>query len=617
VFAHPLGLLALFALPLIAALHLFRRRFEPRTVSALFLWQATERTPVAGRTRTPLVASTSLLLELLAAAALAFALAGPRPGSTRAEHLVVVLDGSASMAARAGERTARERAVAEVERRLDELGSDGRASLVVSGSRPKLLAGPAAFVGAARAALADFDPRAPSHDLAGAVAFALELSGAKRVVVVTDRFDPGAFPSAVELVAVGASEPNFAFVHATRTRERSAATGAAVERVFVSVAYWGFERASSTLELRAGERTLATRDVALAPGERANFAFELPPDAPAIEARLAPDALALDDVALLEPVPARTLALATDLDAQTLAALGLSDPRGTAGNFARWLDVVPDSVAADAPEHAHFALVGSATTALAASASALVLERPAGEPRDWIGPFLIEKRHRAFEGVTLAGVVWSAPDAEPLAGSPLVSVGDTALFTEERAGERGAARTLWRLRLDPARATLARSPDWPILLANLAELRRAELPGFSRVNVALGEAVLYRAGAELAGADPRAAYRLVAPDGSARELPARAELVLDSLDRPGIHELSFAGRPVGRVAVSFVDPRESDLGVRSAGRRLAEIAADSPEVDFAWPELALVAFALACVLGDFFVLARGARRAATFVPGAG
>ena len=53
----------------------------------------------------------------------------------------------------------------------------------------------------------------------------------------------------------------------------------------------------------------------------------------------------------------------------------------------------------------------------------------AGEPKDFIGPFVLEKRHPLLLGVTLGGVVWSG--AMPLAAGavhPLVSAGDQALI---------------------------------------------------------------------------------------------------------------------------------------------------------------------------------------------
>src|SRR5262252_10691585 len=99
-FAHPLGLLALAAVPAVVALHLFRRRFAERPVSALFLWQAVDHASVAGRRLEPLHRNPSFWLELLAAALLGLACAAPRlPWTQPARHLVVVVDGSLSMAA--------------------------------------------------------------------------------------------------------------------------------------------------------------------------------------------------------------------------------------------------------------------------------------------------------------------------------------------------------------------------------------------------------------------------------------------------------------------------------------------------------------------------------------
>ena len=50
-FAYPPGLLALLGVPAVVALHLYRRRFQPQRVSALFLWGLADRTPLSGRTR--------------------------------------------------------------------------------------------------------------------------------------------------------------------------------------------------------------------------------------------------------------------------------------------------------------------------------------------------------------------------------------------------------------------------------------------------------------------------------------------------------------------------------------------------------------------------------------
>src|SRR5204862_3887319 len=100
IFTAPWGLLALLGVPAIIAIHLFRRRFPPRPVAGLFLWQTLRQTPEGGGRISKLPITASLILECLAALALALILAGARirPASVN-EHLVVLLDDSASMSA--------------------------------------------------------------------------------------------------------------------------------------------------------------------------------------------------------------------------------------------------------------------------------------------------------------------------------------------------------------------------------------------------------------------------------------------------------------------------------------------------------------------------------------
>ena len=101
-FANPWGLVALAAVPAIIAIHLFHRRFPPLVVAGLHLWTPETRQTLAGRRVERLPVSTSLILELLAAVLLAAGLSEPHFGGlSEAVHLVVVLDSSASMSAKA------------------------------------------------------------------------------------------------------------------------------------------------------------------------------------------------------------------------------------------------------------------------------------------------------------------------------------------------------------------------------------------------------------------------------------------------------------------------------------------------------------------------------------
>src|SRR5262249_29105890 len=151
--------------------------------------------------------------------------------------------------------------------------------------------------------------------------------------------------------------------------------------------------------------------------------------------------------ALLAPPPRRTLRLATTLDEETARRLALAQPGSRIG---RWLSIVPRSLEATVPEQADLAIargpVGSDTTWTLAPAA------PGAQRKDWIGPFLIDRRHPLLEGLTLQGVVWSADPALVLEGVPLVSAGNAPLLVEREEG----ARRVFTLDLDPSRSSFAR-----------------------------------------------------------------------------------------------------------------------------------------------------------------
>ncbi len=611
-FANPLGLLALLAVPAVLALHLYRRRFEPREVSALFLWSSPDRTPVAGRKREPLVHNPSLWFEMLCAALLAVAFGGPRAAcaGARGEHLVVVLDSSASMSANSGAESFAERAVERLRERIDELPRGSRVTLVESGRRPRILAGPAAFPPQARDALDTWRPLWGRHDLAPAASLALQFAGDARLVVVSDHFRPEEWPATTEVIALGEPLDNWALTHAARTSELDE-HGAEVERVFVTVASFALRENQVSVAVTSEGRELARDSASLAPGARAHLAFRVPEGAGLLEVRLASDALAIDDVAYLAPGPRRRLALHSTLALEQLDALGLS--RGESAPLARWLGLVPRSVAVDNVASAHLVL-GSIADSQGGAAWSLELAQLGPERRDWLGPFLLDRTNPLLEGLTLEGAVWSADPTLQLAGAPLISIGELPLLTEERRG----ARTVWRFNFDPLRSSLQRTPDWPILLANLAEARRDALPGPERTSLALGQRFVHRPAEEASGLDRSEAlvYTLEGPlahpsqqaaastPSRVRDLAVRELLEFDDFDAPGWYRLRFAERDVARLGVSFLDAAESDLRGAGSGRREALVAAASIDEEFSWLEFAALAGALLFAGLDWWVLSK-------------
>ena len=108
-FLQPAFLWLLAAIPLVIALHFLRNRRRHQLVSALFLWQvATDQANIRRRFSLWWL----LLLQILAIAALSFALAQPVLTGQGVADRVLIIDASASMAANDPEGSRISRAVA-------------------------------------------------------------------------------------------------------------------------------------------------------------------------------------------------------------------------------------------------------------------------------------------------------------------------------------------------------------------------------------------------------------------------------------------------------------------------------------------------------------------------
>lgn len=596
-FASPLGLIALLAVPAVIALHLLRRRFTPRVVSAVFLWEEHERAPAEGRRLERLRATLSLVLESLAALLLALALAGPRGCAEGGEHRVVVLDGSASMAARGADgRSAAERAGRAVEALLDGLGGRDRVTLLESGPRGRVLAGPEATVDEARAALERWSPRGPAADPGPALSLAAALAGEGEILWITDRLpaEEEAPPARISLLAVGEPAANIGFVEASRTREGLAWT----------LASFAADAREGVVLLEVEGAAASRHPFRLEPGARASVSLPLPADAGRALARLAGpagepwlDALALDDAVLSVAPPRRTLRLGSALPAAMNRALGLASGPADALGVGRWVAAVPDSEAAPA---------GAADLRLALDAGEPGpgwTVRLSGPPspseqrreRPLVGPFLASG-HPLMASWSGEGLIWTP--GEPVAlgpeDEPLLLAGGRALLVLHPAG----ARPRLTVDIDPWRSTLARSPDWPLLLAGLAELRRAALPGPEQVNLRAGEALVW------AGAGTGEA-RVSSEDGE-RALPARGELLVEELP-PGLHRIVPPEGEAREVAVNLLSAAESELRGASAGERPAEAPPARAGLAGGGLAGALGLAALALLVLDWALLGRRAR----------
>ena len=530
-FQTPLGLWALLAVPAVIALHLFRRRLVERRVAGLFLFRGERLVASSGRKRTRLLNTLSLWLECLAAAVLALWLGGLSFGGAVARHVVFVLDDSASMGVGTSSASAR----AEIAARTADLGSGDRVTVLCTGPRPTVLLGPRALPAEVGPALPLWRPVQRRHDPLPALDLARELAaGFGEVVFCTDE-EPPAGCHDLTVMAFGASAPNCSIVTAQRL-PRVSGDG---EDLRVGIASHG-ALAATELSLRSGDQVLQRLPVALADGQ-AQVVLQLPAGVGVLTLALAGDVMAIDDVAWLLPPPERTVAVCELLPEAQRDQLQLARVFEAQRGFRHESNPLSAQL-----------VLASSPGQLRACQTEVVFAPGDGERDAWRGPFVIDRAHEWMAGLRLDGVVWLA-GRRALPGHVLVAAGSQALATEEFVD---AGRRLW-LTLDASAGNLMRSPDWPVLFANLLETARAEVPGVETPNVQIGEEARFRRSMVAGAADTQLWWR--EPDGT-RTAAASGRTVGFVPRQPGLHEvIGNDGAVIGSLAARFVDPSESDL----------------------------------------------------------
>jgi hypothetical protein len=218
------------------------------------------------------------------------------------------------------------------------------------------------------------------------------------------------------------------------------------------------------------------------------------------------------------------------------------------------------------------------------------------------GPYIVDKQHPLLEGVVLDGVVWGGVQPTTADLTPLVSCNRLPLLAQQ-ASER---TTAFLLNIDLSISNLDRSPDWPILLTNLVELRRAALPGLQRWNYRSNEVVRFRAPRLAEGATED--LSLASPTGGSRPLIRDRQDVVEiaGLEETGVYQVRRGAQVFEELAVNFFDPEESTLLNLAPGRRMPRkqfeptlLRIDNP---YSWLIVLSVLLILAAVLLDWHVV---------------
>ena len=551
-FTLPLGFLSLLAIPGLIAIYLLRTRSRRYPVSSLMLWVNQQQARQGGlrvdRLQTPLL----FFLELLAIILLALAVAAPIIRTTRgALPLMVVLDDSFSMLAGADE-TPRNRAIAALEAELAAQGFNPLANrryavrYVLSGTEPQVLNEAARTTDEAIAQLDAWKCLSPSADLEAAISLAAEIGGPKSLILVLTDEPPSQLLEAdrIQWWAFGIPQPNVAFVNATRTTVDSG------ERCLLEITNLSPHARSTELIVETED---AAAQKAFSPLYRSNLEIgprgtrriflNLPPKTPLLRARVAGDALAIDNQVMLLPQrrkPVRVDVRIQDLQIRSLIedALG-STGRTLSVKAAPELVFLDDKVVADDSAEAWYMRVITESEASA-----------------YLGPFVIDLTHPLTEGLSLGGVVWGAGVTEQLLGTPIITAGNVPLLTDS---ERFTGAHEIRLRLRPDLSTLQNSPNWPILIWNLLQWRASQTPGLERTNLRLGEDTVLTAkrgttSVEVISPDREVSVRNV-PD---KTINLKAEMV-------GIYE-ARAGTEKYALSSNALYQAESDLTNKVTGR---------------------------------------------------
>ncbi len=543
--AAPLGLLALAGIPAIVALHLFRRSYRPRPVSALFLWGVDARAGGGGRVRQPLKNRLSLWCEILACCALAWLLADVRVVRAEAgRHLVLIVDSRWSMQARpaAAAASAWDQVRDHARRQLAGLDPTDRASVIATGTVPRLLAGPAVTPSDAIAALERFIPDQGDHDHAPAFALAAQLGGSGAELLLLSDRAPVRAPRPLGWAARGQALPSTALAEATWRDEHG--QGTVVARVVAGGAEqargWQLATPSPT-----AERVLAQGTVSAAPGRPALISVPVPADAgDLLTLRLiGDDPIACDDSCRLRRPVSRRLTARVGLPEDGLARRAVIEALAAVGDISQPATGAVDLEFAEGP-----GLPGAGTWRMSFVT---------GDGPVQLGPFLARAGHPLLDSVDGAGLLWAGAAAMPETGEePLLTAAGRVLLGEVRVGPR---REL-RLHADWGRAQLHRHPAWPALIANWCALRRAWLPGPERSTVRLGEGFSVQL-ARIAAADTNPdGADLIAPDGVSVRLGADLDgrISVPGLERAGTWRIR-QGATTWQIEANPLDARLADL----------------------------------------------------------
>jgi uncharacterized membrane protein/Mg-chelatase subunit ChlD len=270
----PLGLLGLLAVPAIVLLWLLHSRFRSERVPSLLLWQEVPAPLAASHAwRLPRF-ELLLVLQILAAVALAIAASRPALDISNGRHLALVLDASVSMESKDVAPSRFDAARQMISDVANAAAPADRFNLVLGGPQPKVALRNESGA-AVRAALQQVQVGDAGGDLATALRVAAE-PGIQEVIVATDGATPvdiARLAAPVTFRLVGGQPDQLAV---SDVSVRQPIDGSQRLAGFASVANFSSTTRSAVLHVIADSVLLDSQAISVDPLARSEITFSVP-----------------------------------------------------------------------------------------------------------------------------------------------------------------------------------------------------------------------------------------------------------------------------------------------------------------------------------------------------
>ncbi len=560
-FGNLAGLWAgLLLIPLLL-LYMMRHRPVRRRVPSLRLWVGAVQAQVATSPFQRLRRSLSLLLMILALLAMVLALAGLRipDAKRRGLPVTIVLDVTASMAARYENGTRMEAARRLALRAIEASGADRVTLLAWDGTLRPLAQSDAPPGTAADALDAVQAGHKAADDAALYRAMAQLASGTQQPIVLIGDRDPAT--DDVAFLQAGAPLLNAAIVSASL---HDPAPGQM--ELTLGLELFGArstQRATIALErlIEDSPELVDARDILLEPGQRVAAVFPISQPGLYRGVLRGTDALAADDTAWARCVPLPVLPVAIGDGVPSPVTRAVEAIAGGMGSV---------RIAGPSPDAAHIsATVRGIRTRLPVACVGPGASPPGVEFADAVDASATPARPSPgtlWRGAGLPDIAVQTAWPITFRGTiqPVLEVdGGTAIALCRR--DNGLDDLVLGLPLEGEGAgNLAEQPAWLVLWANWFEYVRGLIDPLPRGGFSTRDIV------RVPALDGRETFEVIAPDGSTQNVQPGAGL---PTHLPGVYRVNGLDAPVPLLGASLLDAAESDLAVTQGADNDATMAA--------------------------------------------